>query len=576
MTVRLPFTLTPHEGQDLADWLSSYAARLDVTASELSEALGLPDHLARARRRGALLDACHIETIAAATGLSPSAIEALWAAIPPSTPAVSGGNPSVVERLRGATTLSPQKRLQHATTLHRRRRAASVDPAIERAKRLPDQLWPVWAIRLIDDDAFGAATFGPSMLAALLVPHSGRTLKEIAALVSDRVQPTTVAFHLRKLLSVTQSATPLQILTELAFAIDTHDLPIDYARRRHIVASTELIDARTWGSLAKGADTRSGGARRTRFARSYLYELLTGGSLHLAPSPYRIGSGFDRMEYHDFVAGLSLPLVDALHAHAHQLLDDAGIAGEPLQWEPPTSWTTVTEWPGADPDLTDAQPIHDALCSWRARQGQVAASFGISTEHLRHVVRHHPRTAPRYPTQRMLVPVASADNPRPPANPRARNLDPAWLRREYLDWRRPLPDIAAQLGCRVATLKAFAHEHHIPLRRRSGPDGFARLDLPGVHPADIPGLLRSVLVGRDALQRLSRFVALGEHASLNQAARALGVHQSTLTQQLQRLERASGGLLLHRHLRPQPVGPLTPLGEQLRQQALDHLPGLAA
>ncbi len=575
MTTRLPFTLIPHEGQDLGSWLSAYAARLDVTASELSDALGLPDHLPRARRLDVLLDDHHIETIAVATGLSSTAIEALCAAVPPSGPAVPGGL-SVVERLRRATTLAPQARLQHATTLHRSRRGVDVDPAIERAGRLPDQLWSAWAIRLVDHDAFGAATFGPSMLAALLVPHSGRTMKEIAALVSDRVQPATVAFHLRKLLSVTKSVAPLQILTELAFAIDTHDLPIDYARRRRVASGTELIDASTWRRFARDTDARTGGSRRARFARSYLYELLTGNSLHLAPAPYRIGSGFDRMEYHDFVAGLPLPLVDALHAHARQILDDAGITSEPLQWNPPTSWITVTEWPGADPDLTDPQPIHDALCSWRARQGQVAGSFGISTEHLRHVVRHHPRTAPRYPTQRMLVPVASADNPRPPANPRARNLDPAWLRREYLDWRRPLPDIAAQLGCRVATLKAFAHEHHVPLRRRSGPDGFARLDLPGVHPADIPDLLRSVLVGRDALKRLSRFVALGEHASLNQAARALGVHQCTLTSQLQQLERASGGLLVHRHPRPQPVGPLTSLGEQLRQQAIDHLPGLAA
>lgn len=575
MTASLPFTLIPHEGQDLTSWLTAYAARLHVTPAELADAFDLPDHLPRTHRHAVVLDDRQIETIAAASGLSTTSIEAVCSATAlVGTPAVPGGL-SVVERLRRATTLSPQARLEHATTVHARQ-TNDTDPAVQRAERLPDQLWPAWAIRLVDDDAFGPATFRSSMLAALLLPHSDRTLSEVAALVGDRVQPATVTFHLRKLLHVTQTAVPLQILTELAFAIDTHDLPIDYARRRRIVAGTELIDRRTWTGLARKADARSGGPRRVGFARSYLYEQLTGGNLHLAPAPYRIESSFERTEYHDFVAGLPRPLVDALHTHARRFLDNAGITDEPVQWQPPTSWVSITDWPGADPDLTDAQPIHDALCSWRARQCQVAASFGISTEHLRHVVRHHPRTAPRYPTQRMLVPVASADNPRPPTNPRARNLDPVWLRREYLDWRRPLPDIAAQLGCRVATLKAFAHEHHIPLRRRSGPDGFARLDLPGVHPADIPDLLRSVLVGRDALKRLSRFVALGEHASLNQAARALGVHQSTFTQQLQRLELASGGLLLHRHPRPQPVGPFTPLGEQLRQQALDHLPGLAA
>lgn len=576
MTVRLPFTLTPHEGQDLAAWLSAYAGRLDVTPAELADALGLPDHLPRNRRHGAVLDDCHLQTVAAGSGLSTTAIEAMCSAIPDRTPAHPGGDLSVVERLRRATTLSPRARLQQATTMHRRRRGAEADPAVERAGRLPDQLWPVWAIRLVDDDAFEAASFGPSMLAALLLAHSDLPLMHVAALVGQAVQPATVAFHLRKLLQVTKTAVPLQILTELAFAIDTHDLPIDYARRRRIVAGTELIDARTWAGLARGADTRSGGARRVSFARSYLYELLTGGSLHLAPAPYRIGSGFERIEYHDFVAGLPRPLVDTLHAHARQLLDQASVTGEPLQWEPPTSWISVTDWPGADPDLTKPEPLHDALCYWRARQRQVAASLGISTEHLRYVIRRHPRSSPRYPTRRTLTPVASADKHKPPTGQKTIYLDPAWLRHEYLVWRRPLPDIAAQLGCKTSVLKEFAHEHHIPLRRRSGPNGFAHLDLPDVHPANIPDPLRSVLVGRDARQRLTRFVALAEHASLTQAAHALGVHQCTLTSQLQQLERGCGGLLLYRHPRPQPVGPLTLLGEQLHRQALDHLPGIAA
>jgi len=577
MTVRLPFTLTPHEGQDFTCWLSAYALRLDVTRAELSDALGLPDHLFElgTHHRGALLDNRHVETITAATGLGVTTVEAMLSAMPPVPQSKGGrgstrGELSVVERLRRATTVSPRARLEHATTLNARRRT-DTDPALERAGRLPDQLWPSWAIRLVDDDAFEAATFRSSMLAALLVPHSGRTLKDIAALVAERVQPAGVAFHLRKLLQVTQSAVPLQILTELAFAIDTHDLPIDYARRRHVAAGTMLIDSHTWASFARESDARSGGARRVRFARSYLYELLTGGNLDLAPAPYRIEGRFERIEYHDFVAGLPRPLVDDLHAHALQLLEDAGITDEPLQWQPPTSWVTVSDWPGAEPDLTEPEPIHRAVRGWRARQSQVATSLGISTEHLRYVIRQHPRPSPAAPTRRVLVPPGSSGQSTRPASPKTISLDPQWLRHEYLTWRRPLPDIAAQLGCRVGTLRKFAHEHGIPLRRRSGPDGFAHLDLPGVHPSQVPEPLRSVLVGRDASQRLSRFVVIAEHASLTQAAQTLGAHQCTLTNQLQQLERACDGLLLYRHPRPRPVGPLTPLGEQLHRQALEHL-----
>ena len=409
------------------------------------------------------------------------------------------------------------------------------------------------------------------MLAALLLPHSERTLGEIAGLVGDRVQRATVAFHLRKLLRVTGSAVALQILTELAFAVDAHDLPIDYARRRRLVTGAELIDRHTWARFAKKADARIGGPRHVRFARCYLYELLTGNNLHLAPSPYRMESGFERIDYHDFVASLPHRLVDVLHHHAERLLAGAGITGEPLQWQPPTNWVTITDWPGAEPDLTDPEPIHQALRSWRAPQAQVAASLGISTEHLRYVVRQHPRPRPAYPTRRVLVAPVSAHGSRRLPGPNAISLDPVWLHREYVTWRRSLPDIAAELGCRVANLKKFAHEHDIPVRRRSGPEGFAHLDAPGVHPSQVPEPLRSALVGRDARLRLSRFVVLAEHPSLTQAARALGAHQCTLTNQLQQLERACGGLLLHRHPHPRPVGPLTPLGEQLHRQALDHL-----
>lgn len=581
MTARLPFTLTPHEGQDFVAWLHAYAARLDVTPAVLAGAIGLADHAGepRTHRRGGHLAERHVGTIAAATGLSAAAIEAMLSFVPPETgtdqvPGTSArkGDPTAVQRLREATTLPPGARLEHATSLRPRRRGTTgADPAVERAGRLPDQLWPAWAIRLVDDDTFDPATFRSSMLAALLLPHSERTLGEIAGLVGDRVQRATVAFHLRKLLRVTGSAVALQILTELAFAVDTYDLPIDYARRRRLVTGAELIDRHTWARFAKKADARIGGPRRVRFARCYLYELLTGNNLHLAPSPYRMESGFERIDYHDFVASLPHRLVDVLHHHAERLLADAGITGEPLQWQPPTNWVTVTDWPGAEPDLTDPEPIHQALRSWRAPQAQVAASLGISTEHLRYVVRQHPRPRPAYPTRRVLVAPVSAHGSRRLPGPNAISLDPVWLHREYVTWRRSLPDIAAELGCRVANLKKFAHEHDIPVRRRSGPEGFAHLDAPGVHPSQVPAPLRSALVGRDARLRLSRFVVLAEHPSLTQAARALGAHQCTLTNQLQQLERACGGLLLHRLPRPRPVGPLTPLGEQLHRQALDHL-----
>lgn len=580
MTVRLPYTLTPLDGEDFAAWLHAYAARLDVTPEELADALGLPDHAGSPGWPPGQPDDGHLHTIGAATGLSDEAVRALFH---PATPilherpgpvASTRRRPlSLIERLRHATTIASDDRLRQATTLcHQRQRVTDADPAIERARRLPDQLWPAWAIRLADDDAFDPFTFRSSALIALLVPHSSLTLREIIRLVDPRIHPHTVGYHLRRVVRASGNARALQILTELAFAVDTHDLPIDYARRRRLTAVGDLIDRRTWVSLARHADTPAGGQRRARFAGCYLYELLTGCNLRLAPAPYRIEFGLERVDYHEFVAGLPHDLVHALHQHAQRLLLAAGIAGEPLQWQPPTHWVTDTDWPGSDPDQTDPELIHRALLTGTTAHSHVAAALGISSEHLRYVTRQHPRRHPAYPTRRALIPVVAhqaAAQTHP--GPKTIYLDPAWLRQEYVTWRRCLPDIAAELGCHIAVLKNFAHEHGIPVRQRSGTDWFAYKDAPGLHPSQVPEPLRSALTGRDARQRLHRFVVVDQHPSLNQAAQALGIKQCTLTHQLHNLERACGGILLHRNPHPRPVGPLTPLGEQLRRQAIEHL-----
>ena len=579
MTVRLPFTLTPLDGEDFVTWLHAYAARLEVTPEELADALGLPDHMGDpgAWQVDQLTEG-HIQSIRTASGLSEVAVQAL---LYPVGPLVQERRPvtstprrplTMLQRLRHATTISSGDRLRQATTLRRERRdVAESDPAIQRAKRLPDQLWPAWAIRLADNDAFDPGTFRSSALVALLVPHSGLTLREIIRLVDERIQPSTVTHHLRRLYRASGDARALRILTELAFAIDAHDLPIDYGRRRKLTAAGELIDRCTWASLARKAEVLVGRQRRARYAGCYLYELLTGCNLHLAPLPYQIEVGLERTEYQNFVADLPRGLVDALHQHAQALLLEAGIGGEPLQWQPPAHWVTATKWPGSDPDQTDPDRIHRALLG-RAPHTQVAASLGISTEHLRYVTRQHPRPQPAYPTRRTLVPLVSTrTSTETHAGPNTIYLDPAWLRQEYLTWRRGLPDIAAELGCHIAVLKKFAHEHGIPVRPPSGAQGFAHLDAPGLHPSQVPEPLRSALTGREARKRLERFVVIADHPSLTQAARALGTQQNTLTLQLQNLERACGGLLLHRNSRPRSVGPLTPLGEQLRQQALEHL-----
>ena len=510
-------------------------------------------------------------------------------------------SPALAARIAHARDhlLTPTARLRSATTLPApaprpafRRPALRcapdpADPAVRRAARLPDQLWPAWAIRLSDTDRLSGPVFRAAMLVALLLPGSDLSLPDITALLPHRPDPGQAGHQLRRLSATGDGTAALKILTELAFALDRADIPIDYPRRRQLAVSTTLIDAATWQTYCRQAGLRSGGPRRLHQARRYLYELLTGNSLATAPGPYHLPEGMPRTDYAEFTTTLPADLVTALTAHARNQLTAAGITGEPLTWQPPTDWVTVTTWPGADPDATDPAPIHQALRDrWRgatehwALTRADADALGVSSEHLRHILRRHPIDRGPYPQHRSgaVIPTTPADHePRYRADPDPHhpkriylvNLD--WLREEYLGWDRSLTDIAAQIGCRKATLKLFAKTQNIPRRPRSGgPTCIAAGTIPG-HPADLPDPLRLALRGQRARPRLERFLNVVTYPSLNQAAVALGVHNCTLTTQLHTLERACRGQLLQRNPQPQPVGPLTPLGELLCRQAREHL-----
>ena len=94
---------------------------------------------------------------------------------------------------------------------------------------------------------------------------------------------------------------------------------------------------------------------------------------------------------------------------------------------------------------------------------------------------------------------------------------------------------------------------------------------PGLHPRDLPQPLRSALIGPRARGRLDRLLVIAGHPSILQAAQGLGLWQAALYDQVARLEHACGGPLVNRSPRPASTTILTPLGQQLCQQAREHL-----
>jgi molybdenum-dependent DNA-binding transcriptional regulator ModE len=498
----------------------------------------------------------------AASGTAPAAVPESW----------HGASPALRTRIARARDpwLAPASRLRHATTLAVPRTPAtrppgSPDLAVTRAARLPDQIWPDWAIRLTDDNGARHDRFRSSALVALLLPHSDMPLRQITALVSGQLKRHIANYHMGKL---TEGHAALRILTELAFALDAHEIPISYQRRRDLAASTTLIDDATWTAMARGAGMR---ASRPRHARRYLYELLTGCSLRTAPPPYQLTSADAQARYHDFTIGMPASLAGALTEHAQRVLGTRGIGDEPLEWQPPAGWVTATTWPGADPAGTDPAPVHRALLHEHTPPAQIAANLGISLDHLRQVLRYHPLPRPLRPIRRTLIPRPAPGSPPPGQQPGVLYLDPAWLREEYLTWHRSLNDIARQLGCPIETLNRFARQHGIPVRSRGSSLFIAAATAPGRHPRDLPEPLRNALTGRTARRRLHRLLVIAGHPSIPQAAQALGVTSSLLYAQVARLEHACGGPLIHRNPRRQDAGTLTPLGEQLLRQARDYL-----
>jgi hypothetical protein len=85
-----------------------------------------------------------------------------------------------------------RNRLRHATTLPvpctpAPRPPGAPDLASARAARLPDQLWPDWAVRLTDDPA--SSSHDKFLPAALLLPHSEMPLNQVTAVRCGRYSP---------------------------------------------------------------------------------------------------------------------------------------------------------------------------------------------------------------------------------------------------------------------------------------------------------------------------------------------------------------------------------------------------
>ncbi len=509
-------------------------------------------------------------------------------------------------------------RLRYGTATSRPRWPDLPAEAItRRAAMMPAMLWPGWTLRLLprspggpgaDRGAPHSATCGSfrrGCASFLLLPGGPPQLnfERAAPLLgnnpsgTDRGAVERTIYHGRDL-------TPLaSVLAQLAFALDEHGSPIDYARRRALFTDLRSVtfdmDAYTRLRLQHGWS--AGYAPREAVLRWYLLVLLTGehAAIRCAKKPFSWRCG-------NFRYDAPRPLRIFLRQQAEANLARHGIT-EPVTWEPPPHLVTWDGWPGTDPDRIPAGQV-TALLEAGCSAHDVAATVGLTAEHARLW----------YEITGTGAPAATA-NGIPVSQDRADILAPARLRELYEHQNVPLTEIGAMAGCAMATIRRLLeldgvpqrpsyrrpppesgitrewleHEYTVKLRsietlsRERGVTAYYLMSLarnwglPIRHHSQFSGIgqlnllappspaMRAVTMRKGALGRLELITQIPGHDSIAAAARVFyDGRASALVQRLHKIEIAAGFTIIDRSVTP--LAP-TEAGREFLHEALQIL-----
>jgi DNA-binding transcriptional ArsR family regulator len=489
-------------------------------------------------------------------------------------------------------TLSAADRLRHySPTPLARIPDASTEALAGRARKIPQLLWPEWAIRLTPAEGFRPEPFRSTITACLLVPgNPARSIRQSLTGLHAHRSSSAIGAVVRAL-GERGHGSVLAAVSRLAGYLDDCGSPIDYQRRREAIPPG-VITPGEWVELCYQASAHPGEDRRLDHARRYLYQLLTGADLDDPRHELAFRSPGDRSRYLEFTDTLATPLRAALRANATGYLARMGI-DEPLTWQPPAECCADLALPGRDLDDIDLQAVHQLAVTDKFPVSEVAARLGTSIGHIRLALEHVPRPARQWgkaaapvvqqrrqragqiltraffereylqggKTLRQLE--AETGFPRTFLAERAREhhipvdgtarIDPGWLREQYLARRRSYTDIAAELGVIDMTVIAAARRHGIPSRPQgvhSHPEMLTKL--PGNVPRDIR---RAVEGGLKGWHRLRRFQIAMTCPTIEAAATHLRTHQSALIHQFRRLERDISAPLYQPSAPGQPMRP---------------------
>lgn len=280
------------------------------------------------------------------------------------------------ERLRGAftrgldPTLSWLDRLRfYSCTIDPLRRSLDDAEIEQRARWIPELLWPNWSIALSAPYDRHADLYRGALSAALLLPGSRtRVVFDLHSRLGGRRQRLMRPYFFDGDDEATRSR--LEALCNLADYLDFHPPPIDYERRRMLDYSDLLSEAQ-WAPIARdeGLNNQGPVGYGTDFVRSYLYERITGSSTVLERNLLKLPDGYIASR----LLRLSREAQTLLDELGAEFLARSGILDEPVVWQPPLSlvpgdlgWiasvpdrTTEALWAAAAEGLSMQTVAHD-------------------------------------------------------------------------------------------------------------------------------------------------------------------------------------------------------------------------
>lgn len=485
--------------------------------------------------------------------------------------------------------VSDQLRFQTMTALPRR-------PTSPRSAELnrctPSMLWPAWAQPLTVPGS-RRLHHRLALSAAIQITGTDQTPEEACARLGGHLLPTEMSRVLKLFQSERMWRQSTTALVRMADFLAEHGAPIDYARRRRLDYQDLLPDDQ-WRRIYRHSDALAIGNRTAVAARMFLYELISG-------QPAARPSGRAAFSLFSFPRCLTPNLLAGLTDHGRQFLADHGIVDEPVTWEPPSSVFDGVCLPGvAAVDAIDRARLFELLRTGEKRRSmsEVAKMLGTTndalydhlcsrplpprppeSEYLIKAQRHHVRAAreklprerlkamyrseglsirtiatrthlSRHTVREMIDEYGIAPPVTPTRNPIT--VDPDWVKEQYLFELRTFPEIAAEIGVSASGLTRWAHRRNIRRGGRGRQNHSAALNAHRQAQSS-PPLLKAALAQPGGWDRLQRFRRVANFPSLDLAAESIGTTPCTLSRQIGRLERETGGVLIERATKARPM-----------------------